>query len=56
MATQVQPVTRIVAPIGIGWFIALLVLIAVFVLVLTGKMDTLNGLLIGGLAVARLIA
>lgn len=41
--------------ITIGWIIALLVLIAAFVLWLAGKMDGLEAAMFGGLALARLI-
>ena len=43
------------APFTIGWIIALLVLVAVFVLFLTGALPIVHALLIGGLALARLI-
>lgn len=43
-----------IAPISIGWLLAVLVLVGVFVLWLTGQLDPKLALLIGGLAVARL--
>jgi len=40
---------------GLGWFIALLVLIAVFILAIVGKMNSRDALLFGSLALSRLI-
>jgi len=40
--------------ISVGWLIALLVLVIDVVLLVLGNIDTRLGLLIGGLAVARL--
>lgn len=40
--------------VGIGWVLALLVLVLCVVLVAIGKVDTLTGALIGGVALARL--
>jgi hypothetical protein len=39
----------------IGWLIALLVLVVVVVLAIIGQMDTREALLLGGLALARLL-
>jgi hypothetical protein len=44
-----------IQPISIGWLIALIILIVVVVLVVTSAIDTKLALLIGGLAVARLV-
>jgi hypothetical protein len=44
-----------IATIGIGWLLAVLVLIADVVLLITGMIDLKLGLLIGGLAIARLV-
>lgn len=41
--------------ITIGWLIALLVLIVVIVLLVLSQIDTRLGLLIGGVALARLL-
>lgn len=41
--------------IGIGWLIAVLVLVLVIVFWATGQLDAKLALLIGGLAVARLV-
>lgn len=40
---------------GIGWILALLVLIADFVLVLMGRIDGLEAAMLGGLALAILL-
>lgn len=40
---------------SIGWFIALLVVIAVFVLFLVGQIEPTPALLIGGCALSRLL-
>lgn len=40
---------------SIGWFIALAVAIAVFVLWLMGRMDNQSAVLFGGLALSRLL-
>lgn len=42
-------------PSGLGRIIAFLILVAAFVLVITGKMDLAMGLMFGGLALAELI-
>jgi hypothetical protein len=41
--------------LSVGWIIALLVLVLDVVLVVVGQLDTQVGLLIGGLALARLL-
>jgi hypothetical protein len=41
--------------VSIGWLIAVLVLLGAFVLWTTGQLDGKLALLIGGLAVARLV-
>lgn len=51
-----QTTTQIIAPIGIGWVLAVLVLLVDVVLMVIGNIDLKVGLLIGGLAIARLIA
>lgn len=42
-------------PIPLGRVIALLVLVAAFVLALVGKMDIVEAVMFGGLAVAMLV-
>ena len=41
-------------PITIGWVIALLILVLCVVFIAVGKLDTLTGALIGGVALSRL--
>lgn len=41
--------------VSVGWIIALIILVAVFVLWLMGRMDAQSALLYGGLALARLL-
>jgi hypothetical protein len=41
--------------LSVGWIIGLLVLVAVFVLFITNQLALTEALLIGGLALARLI-
>jgi hypothetical protein len=41
--------------LSVGWIIALLVLVTTVVLVIVGSLDNRIGLLIGGLALARLL-
>lgn len=43
-----------IAPISIGWLLAILILVLVIVFYATGQLDAKLALLIGGLAVARL--
>lgn len=54
MAVQQRPTFAGVA-IGFGWIIALLVLLAAFILIVVGKLDLITGLMFIGLALARLI-
>jgi hypothetical protein len=42
--------------VSIGWLIALLVLLAAFVLFLMGRMDGLTAAMFGGLAIAILLS
>jgi hypothetical protein len=44
-----------IQPISVGWIIALIVLVVTVVLVVTNAIDPKLALLIGGLAVARLV-
>lgn len=44
-----------VQPVTLGWILAVLVLICAVVLMLIGMLDIKEGLLICGLAVARLV-
>jgi hypothetical protein len=44
-----------VQAISVGWLIALVVLLVVIVLAVTGQLDTKLAFLIGGLAAARLV-
>lgn len=44
-----------VAPVSVGWLIAILVLVIDIVFMATGQIDLKLGLLLGGLAVARLV-
>jgi hypothetical protein len=41
--------------LGIGWILALIVLVLVIVLVVIAQLDTKLALLLGGLALARLL-
>lgn len=43
-----------IPPITVGWLLALLVLLACFVLALVGTLDVVPAALIGGVALARL--
>lgn len=51
-----QTTTTVIAPIGIGWVLAVIVLVVDIVLLVTSQVDLKVGLLIGGLALARLVA
>jgi hypothetical protein len=55
MAVQTPHNFVTVQPITLGWIIAVLVLILAAVLMIVGMLDIKLGLLICGLAVARLI-
>jgi hypothetical protein len=44
-----------IAPISIGWLIAILVLLIDVVFLATGQIELKVGLLVGGLAIARLL-
>lgn len=48
--------TQIIAPVGIGFVVAVLVLVIDIVFLALGQVDLRVGALIAGLAVARLVA
>lgn len=55
MAVQTPSNFVSVQPITLGWILAILVLLIAVVLMVTGMLDVKLGLLICGLAVARLL-